>query len=197
MAGCGSAQLDDLALEQERRAQRENSIVHFVDCDLDPDIERGYSITGDGAKHRKAGMIELQLRDDRLYGNGVEIVLYSLPGPRDSSVAAARELGEELADKNVMNACLRDYLLKHMELIPKSWLSGTEHSLTIFFWGTIFRASAGVPLLHEGDLYVPELSMSYGDAYEGAVEPCWHTTGGVRAAFYQRILLSPVVIQAT
>src|ERR1700683_5313845 len=46
MAGCGSAQLDDLALEQKRRAQRENSIVHIVDCGLDPDIERGYSITG-------------------------------------------------------------------------------------------------------------------------------------------------------
>lgn len=95
-----------------------------------------------------------------------------------------------------MNACLRDYLLTHMELIPKSWLSGEKRSLTVFFLGTVFRASAGVPLLREGDLYVPELTVSYGDAYDGANEPCWHAAGGVRTLYVNGYVYHPIVIQA-
>jgi len=48
------------------------------------------------------------------------------------------DLQKELANKKVLNANVLDWLLIHQELIPEEW-----KDKYIFFWGTIYRCSAG------------------------------------------------------
>ena len=55
-----------------------------------------------------------------------------------TSEASGNKLRKELANKDVLNANVLDYLLAHPELIPEEW-----KGKLIFFWGTIYRDSDG------------------------------------------------------
>ena len=190
------AHLDHFVLEGKRLTREGELNVHIVDCDLDPLTNRRFSIKGNGAKHRRMGKIALQLRNDRLYGDGREIVLYSPPGPRDSSIQATRKLYEEIQGKSALNACLAHYLGNHIELVPKSWLRDATNMLQVYFWGTIFRGSPddyGWP--PECALYVAELNISYGLRYDsGSNEVCWSAEVQMRNPFEGGNIFHPVAI---
>lgn len=48
------------------------------------------------------------------------------------------DLRQKIEHKDVLNACVLDYLLAHPEFIPNEW-----KGMRVFFWGTIYRNSAG------------------------------------------------------
>jgi hypothetical protein len=122
-----------------------------VDCDVLPRIPLNLSLEGEGAEHRKMGMVMLEKRDGKLYANGMEVVRYLSPTQRADGSVQGDKLRKELKSKQVLNACLLDALLAHSEFIPDEWKEDDE----TFFWGTIFRD------VRDGILYVKSLRWSH------------------------------------
>lgn len=61
-------------------------------------------------------------------------------------------LRKELQHKNVMNACVMDFLLHNAWLIPDSWKRDQDRNIRcIYFWGTIFSDPDG--RLYVGYIY--------------------------------------------
>jgi hypothetical protein len=114
-------------------------IEHIVDCDLDPKIPDTWKLE----EHQRGGKVKLERRDDKLFVDGAEIELYLDPAQQGGYIVGT-ELREKLSGKPILNACILDYLLEHLELIPASWKKYIEGGpRLIFFWGTIFRLSGG------------------------------------------------------
>lgn len=63
------------------------------------------------------------------------IELYFSESQKSGSIKGT-ELHKELADKNVLNATVLDWLLEHPDQIPESW-----KGQYVYFWGTIYRNS--------------------------------------------------------
>lgn len=105
-------------------------IEHFIDCDVNPAIPEGWKI----ADHKKGGQLKWDPAKIELF----------LAEEQKKGVIEGNKLGEKLADKPVLNACVLDYLLVHLNFIPDSW-KVDEHGRTryIYFWGTKFRDSGG------------------------------------------------------
>lgn len=104
----------------------------MINCDVDPFNSEGLKIV----KH-DAGFHLLWNKEkfaDPKY-------LYLSPMQNGGNVAG-KNLRKELAGKQVMNACVLDWLLANQEQIPESF-----KGKAIFFWGTIYSDS-------DGDLYV-------------------------------------------
>jgi hypothetical protein len=97
----------------------------IVDLDIDPRTPEGWSIE----EHKKGGQfkydptkVELYLDEDQKNGSNIE----------------GNKLRKNLANQNVFNANLLDFLLKNPQLIPESWKGNA-----IFFWGTVYRDAVG------------------------------------------------------
>ena len=131
----------------ERVPQAPLSMSIIVDCDANPNVPSGLSLTGDGTEHRKKGKVTLEKRDDgKLYANGKEVVRHLSLKQQNGKSIQGHKLRKELKDVQVLNACIMDALLANPQLIPDEWKSGYT-----FFWGTIFRYADG--LLYVGYLY--------------------------------------------
>ena len=98
---------------------------HVIDCDANPHVPDGWKVES----HRKHGSLEWDL---------TKIQLYLSPEQQGEKRIEGNKLRKELENQPVLNANVLDYLLKHPELIPEEW----KKQYT-FFWGTIYRSSAG------------------------------------------------------
>ncbi len=116
-------------------------VDHIINCDVEPIIPNGWSLTGEGAEHQKGGQWKWDHKQVNLF----------LSGPQQKGkTIGGHDLRKELKGKPVLNACVLDYLLKNPHLIPDEW-----KGKAVFFWGTIYRRS-------DGDLYVSYLYWSDG-----------------------------------
>jgi len=97
-----------------------------IDCDADPYIPDGWKVES----HKKHGQFEWDPK---------KIQLYLSEGQKNGKYIEGNELRKELEAQSVFNANVLDYLLAHPDLIPEDW-----KGKYIFFWGTIYRGSAGV-----------------------------------------------------
>jgi hypothetical protein len=134
------------------------SIKQFIFCDHDPFTD-GFGNPGDRLnlkdykdykilQHQPMGRIVLEKRDNgELYVNGSRVIRYQaprqlVPNPRVSGGKwcdgiEASELFEALKGKRALNACFRNLLLNHEELIPRSWNVWKQEYT--YFWGTTFE----------------------------------------------------------
>lgn len=148
LVGCGS--------ESGKTTLAQQTAFNTVDTDLNPKIRSDFSLTGQGTEHRKMGKIKLELRDGKLYANGKEVIRYVSPNQTGNfqrgNVIEGHKLREELKGKQALNACIRDYLFEHPELIPESWKEGVT-----YFWGTIALWRDPMYPHSGGDLYVAYL----------------------------------------
>ena len=99
-------------------------IEHLIDCDANPFVPNGLEVSD----HKRCGQFKW---------NPDNILLYLSKHQKKGSVEG-NKLRKELANKDVLNANVLDYLLAHPELIPEEW-----KGKLIFFWGTIYRDSDG------------------------------------------------------
>ncbi len=107
--------------------------THTINTDAPPDMPSDWKIE----EHRGMGELRLELRDGHLYANDREVVRHLVDGQKTGSIRGC-DLLPELATLPVLNATVLNYLFAHPELIPESWKDGIT-----YFWGTIFRDSAG------------------------------------------------------
>lgn len=120
-----------------------------IDCNLDPQMPSGLSLRGEGTEHRKMGKITIEKgADGKLHANTVEVIRFLSPYQKNGKVIQGHKLRNELANKQVLNACIMDALLANPQLVPDEWITGYT-----FFWGTIFRSTGG-------DFYVGCLSWN-------------------------------------
>lgn len=110
------------------------TITHTLNTDATPKTPSGWKIE----EHRPMGQVTLELRAGKLFANGREVVRLLSDNQKNGRTIRGHELRKELADKPVLNACVRDYMIEHPELIPEDWKTGGT-----YFWGTIFRGSVG------------------------------------------------------
>jgi hypothetical protein len=103
------------------------SVTHMIDGNLLPSSESKQTIE----YHRQSGIWQFDAE---------KIDLYRSERQKGGSITG-HVLQAELADKQVLNINVLNYLLDHQELIPDSW-----KGKYIFFWGTIFR--------NDGQLFV-------------------------------------------
>jgi hypothetical protein len=97
---------------------------HLVDTDADPVIPYdGWTVE----EHRKSGMIDV-----------TRLALFTHKEQTGNSFIKGNKLRDELVNVPVMNCRVLEHLLEHPELIPKYW-----KGKSIFFWGTVYRDSAG------------------------------------------------------
>jgi len=68
----------------------------------------------------------------------IEIGLYLDEIQKDGKYIEGNKLREKLKSQPVLNACVLNYLLKNPDLIPDDW-----KGKYVYFWGTIYRSSAG------------------------------------------------------
>ena len=98
--------------------------LHLIDCNSTPFIPEGWSLE----EHKKGGFFKF---------DPAKISLYRSRKQKNGRISG-RDLRKELADKSTMNANVLDYLLAYPEIIPIKW-----KDKYVFFWGTIYRDSAG------------------------------------------------------
>jgi len=110
---------------------------YIIDCNATPFCPNNWSVE----KHSQSGQMEWDPSKVQFY----------LSKKQMSGLIEGNKLRKELSDKNVLNANVLDYLLKHPGLIPDDW-----KGKFVFFWGTIYRDS-------DGNLYVRCLYWDYGE----------------------------------
>ncbi|MCX6789095.1 MAG: hypothetical protein NTZ42_00580 [Candidatus Gribaldobacteria bacterium] len=107
------------------------SDLNLIDCDADPFLPEGWKIE----EHRKGGQLEW---------DPAKVQLYLSPNQKDGKWMEGNKLRKELATKPVLNANVLDFLLVHPQFIPEEWKKDNDGNIRfIFFWGTIYRGSAG------------------------------------------------------
>lgn len=119
-------------------------VTHTIDGDADPFMLSGWTVEA----HQKTGAMKIERRGDDLYINDKKIELYLSKRQVGNKTIVGHKLREEVSKKEILNANVLDYLLAHLELIPKHWKKDENGNIRyIFFWGTIYRHS-------DGSLYV-------------------------------------------
>ncbi len=96
-------------------------IDRTIDCDADPFVPDGWMVE----EHYKGGQIDFYPAKMTLHLDDVQ---------KEGGVIVGNDLRKSLQGKQVMSACVLDFLLKNNHLIPDSWKG--QH---VFFWGTIYR----------------------------------------------------------
>src|SRR3989344_5392983 len=95
-------------------------------------------------QHIGEGWAIVEKRSDGLYLNGRKVVLYLSRRQQNGKLLKGYDLREELTGKPVLNANLLDALYDNPHLIPEDWKKDDRgNTRFIFFWGTIYRGSAG------------------------------------------------------
>lgn len=98
---------------------------HIIDTDASPLLPSGWKVE----EHKQGGQFLF---------DPTKVKLFLSNRQKNDKVIGGHDLRQELKDKPVLNANVLDYLLAHPELIPEEW-----KGKAIFFWGTIYRYSAG------------------------------------------------------
>lgn len=101
------------------------SAKHIIDCDASPFTPEGWKVE----EHRKNGQLEWDPK---------KVVLHLSDVQKKGGVISGNDLRKLLANEQVLNANVLDYLLANPHLIPEEW-----KGKAVFFWGTIFRHSDG------------------------------------------------------
>jgi len=88
----------------------------------------------------KTGWVRLELKDGKLYQDGVEFNLHLDPGQKDGKWIKGHELREKLKDvPGHMHPNVIDALMENVHLIPESW----KRAGYIFVWRVGFRDQDG------------------------------------------------------
>ena len=103
----------------------------LIDCDVDPLCPSGLRVAEES--EQVPGRVRGKFQWDP-----ANVRLYLSPGQQDGMFIDGHKLRKELKKKQVFGVWLLDLLLAHPELIPDEW-----RGKTVFFWGTIYRDSAG------------------------------------------------------
>ncbi|NQU83642.1 MAG: hypothetical protein HQ536_02930 [Parcubacteria group bacterium] len=101
------------------------SVKRIIDCDANPFVYDNWKVE----EHQKGGQFEWNPDDVRLHLSSNQQNYRCIDG---------YDLRKELSGQPTLNANALDYFLKNPEFIPNEWKG--KH---IFFWGTIYRDSAG------------------------------------------------------
>ena len=112
-------------------------VEHVITCTCGsflPRLGSGWS----EEEHHLCGTMQLEKRDGHLFLNGKKVERYFSPNQKGSKVIQGHNLRKELANQSTLCACVLDYLIQHIELIPEEWKQGVT-----YFWGTIFRDPDG------------------------------------------------------
>lgn len=99
----------------------ESGSVHEIDCDAEPFVPKGYSVS----LHRKGGT---------LYWDRTKVYLYLSEDQKKPERDHAYHLYEKFKGLAVLNSCYLSYLLAHPHLIPEEW-----KGKNVYFWGTIYE----------------------------------------------------------
>lgn len=133
-------------------------VKHVINCNADPVCPDGWKVE----EHRKGGQLEWDVS---------KIQLYLSKGQKDGNWTPGNKLRKELEGKSVLNANVLDYLLKNPHLIPEEW-----KNKYVFFWGTVYRYSAGNLVVRflrwdgdEWDWYSYWLDDDFDDGYPAAL----------------------------
>lgn len=118
---------------------------HFVDLSKFPFLPDGWELANhDSLRNTRDGSI----CEGRLLLDTRKIVLYRDRDQSSSPGIQGTLLKERLREKKNLNANVLEYLLKHPDLIPESWrLDSRGQAQCIWFWGTSYRNSEGVPVV--------------------------------------------------
>lgn len=93
-------------------------------------VPEGWSVV----EHRKYDQIEFDPKR----------VAFHLDPAQKAGRIAGNDLRKKLANEPVLNANVLDHLLANTNLIPEDWKFDEQgRERCIFFWGTIYRDSAG------------------------------------------------------
>ena len=110
---------------------REGKGEHVIDCDADPYIPKNCTVE----EHQKGGELIFDTSQLALYLDEEQGTYGGIEGDK---------LRQRLIGKPVLNANLLDHLLKNPYLIPEDWKADSAgNARRIFFWGTVYRDSAG------------------------------------------------------
>ncbi|MDQ3014701.1 MAG: hypothetical protein M3Q73_02470 [bacterium] len=113
---------------------------HVVNGNADPFVPDGWKVE----EHKKHGDMKITREGEGLFINGKKIDFYLSEGQQNGKYIKGDKLRKELDALPVLNANVLDYLCKHPELIPESWKNDASgNTRYIFFWGTVYRRSAG------------------------------------------------------
>lgn len=97
----------------------------IIDCDKQPKIPyKGWTIE----EHKKGGKLIWEPKNIELYLDSKQI----------NGRIEGNDLRKNLKGKPVLNACILDYLLEHLSLVPEEW-----KGKLVYFWGTIFSDADG------------------------------------------------------
>lgn len=103
--------------------------IYIIETDAAADPRDSWCIE----EHRGMGQVNLELRDDILLMNERPVTAYRA-APQLEGGMRGHDLRDHLATRRLLNANVLDYLLKHQDLIPRSW-----RGKRVYFWGTIYR----------------------------------------------------------
>jgi hypothetical protein len=114
-----------------RFRMRSRFVDRIIDLNAEPFVPAGWFII----RHLKGGHF-------RWDPNAIE--LYLSPIQREGGIIEGDTLFPWLANKNVLNANMLDYVLARPRLIPDELRSDEKGNLRfIFFWGTLYRDENG------------------------------------------------------
>jgi hypothetical protein len=106
--------------------------VYIIDCDAAPFVPSGWKGV---EQHQTGGSFAWDPKAVEFYRSKFQ---------QHGKHIRGEKLRDELRDKPVLNANVLDYLLAHPHLIPEEWKHDEQgRTRYIFFWGTIYRGSAG------------------------------------------------------
>jgi hypothetical protein len=104
---------------------------YIIDCDADPFVPPGWKVLS----HKKSGKLTWDLE---------KVGIYTAPCQRHVMPPLATEVEVELADKEVHNANVLDFLVAHPDALPVSeleWLK--DPGAGVVYWGTIYENENG------------------------------------------------------
>ncbi len=104
---------------------------HIIDFDSTPFTPSGWSVLPD--TEQLTNRVRGQLKFD-----STKVVLHLDDGQKGRKYTEGNNLRKKLADVPVYGAQLLDFYLAYPHLIPEEW-----KDKEVFFWGTIYRRSAG------------------------------------------------------
>jgi hypothetical protein len=108
-------------------------VKHLIDLATNPFVPSGLA----GVEHHEKGVVDFEW-------DPTKVRLHLSANQTDGKTIEGNKLRKELASELPFNANLLDYLLKNPHLIPEEWKKDVDgNTLYIYFWGTIYRNSAG------------------------------------------------------
>ena len=140
----------ELVLIERSKLNQDADVRRWIKIDentIAVDLESSPRLPFSGAEieqHIGVGGAIFQKRADGLYRNGRKVGLHPSERQLNGKWLKGHELRDELTGKPVLNANELDALYDNPHLIPEDWKKDERGNIRfIFFWGTIYRGSAG------------------------------------------------------